>query len=201
MTVWPFVFTSLVVGWVLAVPWLLATLLSSLVGLVSHFSTLQGAHMGYLQWVSAFLKYPISFWISSGLLQTVFALCVSVFITLCLAERRWWLSCCRYWSVQVGFLYAVIDSLPSASDLTMVSKKGMALSSLMSSTGTLWLGQHYWCVEGSLYVFFPLDNPSVIHIPEPYFRGGWQYLMFFAQSTPCRGYQGPHSLSFYLFIK
>ena len=74
------------------------------------------------------------FWRSSGLLQTVFSLYVRVLITLYLAERWWWLSHCRYWSVWVGFLYTVIDNLPSVSGFTMVSKKGMAPSSLLSST-------------------------------------------------------------------
>ena len=124
MTIWPFVFTSLVVGWAPAVPWLLATLLTSLVGLVSFFSTLSKAHLGYLQWASAFLRCSISFWSSSGLLQTVFALWVRVFIALYLAERWWWLSHCRYWSMWVGFLYTVIDSLPSASGLTCSIQEG-----------------------------------------------------------------------------
>ena len=55
MTIWPFVFTSLVVGRVSMVPWLLDTLLTSLSGFVSLFSILSKAHLGYLQWVSAFL--------------------------------------------------------------------------------------------------------------------------------------------------
>ena len=38
---------------------------------------------------------------------------------------------------------AVIDNVLSASGLTMVSKKGMAPSSLFSSTVNLVLGQHY----------------------------------------------------------
>ena len=40
----------------------------------------------------------------------------------------------RYWSVWVGFLYTIMDRLPSTSGFTMVSKKGMEPSSLLSST-------------------------------------------------------------------
>ena len=35
------------------------------------------------------------------------------------------------WSLCVGFLYTVMDSLPSFSGFTVVSKKGMAPSSLV----------------------------------------------------------------------
>ena len=60
-----------------------------------------------------------------------------VLITLYLADKWWWLSHCRYWSVWFGFLYTVIDSVLSASGLTMVSKKRMAPSSLLPSTVNL----------------------------------------------------------------
>ena len=49
-------FTSLVEGWVPAVPWLLAPLVTSLGGLFSLFYTLSKADLGYLHWVSAFLR-------------------------------------------------------------------------------------------------------------------------------------------------
>ena len=55
-------------------------------------------------------------------------------ITLNLAERLRWLSHCRYWSVWVGFLYTVMDRLPFSFGFTIVSKKGMEPSSLLSST-------------------------------------------------------------------
>ena len=51
------------------------------------FSTLSKAHLGYLQLVRAFLRFSISFWRSSGLLQTVLALWVRVIMTLYFAER------------------------------------------------------------------------------------------------------------------
>ena len=62
------------------------------------------------------------------------ALWVRVLITLNFAERWWWLSHCRYWSVWVGFLYTVMDRSPPTSGITMVSNKGMAPSSLLFST-------------------------------------------------------------------
>ena len=84
-----FCFDFIGIGWTPVVPWLLATLLTSLVGLVSLFSTLSKAHLGYLQCVSALLRCFISFWRSSCLLQAVFALWVRVLIALYLAERLW----------------------------------------------------------------------------------------------------------------
>ena len=115
------------------VPWLLAPSGTSLEGLLSLLSTLSNPHLGYLHCVSAFLRWAFSPWRSSGLLQTVWALCERVWVTLTLAER-WWLSHCRYWSVWVSFLYTVIHRVPSTSGFTMVSKKGMAPSSLLVST-------------------------------------------------------------------
>ena len=44
------------------------------------------------------------------------------------------------WSVCVGFLYTVMDRVPSASGFTIVSKKGMDPSSLLSSTVNLIAG-------------------------------------------------------------
>ena len=62
------------------------------------------------------------------------ALCVKVLITLYLAERWWWLFHSKYWSMWVSFLYTPMDNLPSAPGVTIVSKKGMAPSSLLFST-------------------------------------------------------------------
>ena len=56
MTIWPLVFTSLVVCWAPGVPWLLAPSMTSLGGLLSLFSTLSKAHFGHLHWVGAFLR-------------------------------------------------------------------------------------------------------------------------------------------------
>ena len=108
--------------------------MTSLEDLLSLFSTLSKAHLQYLHWVRAFLRCSFSCLSNSGLLHTVLALWERVLITLNLAERLWWLSHCRYWSVWVGFLYTVMDRPPSSSDFTMVSKKGMEPSSLLSST-------------------------------------------------------------------
>ena len=80
------------------------------------------------------------FWSNSGLLHTVEALWERVWITLNLAERWWWLSHCKYWSICVGFLYTVMDREPSTSGLTIVSKKGMEPCSLLSSTVNLMAG-------------------------------------------------------------
>ena len=135
ITIWPLVLTSLVTGWVPVMSWLLAQLLTSMDDLLSLFSTLSKAHLGYFQLVRAFLRCSNSFWRSSGQLQTVLALWVRVLMTLYLTERWWWLSNCKYWSMWVGFLYTVVDSLPPVSGFTMVSKKGMAPS--LSSTANV----------------------------------------------------------------
>ena len=117
---------------------------TSLDGLLSLFFTLSRAHLGYLHWVSAFLRWPISLQRSSGLLHTVLAQWMRVLIALNFAER-WWLSFCRYWSVWVGFLYTIMNRLPSASSLTIVSKKEMAPSSLLFSTVN-------WMVRSTLVI-------------------------------------------------
>ena len=126
---WSLFLTSLVAGWAFVVP----PSVTCLIYLLSLFSTLSKDHLGYLHLVRAFLRWSLSCWSSSGLLHTVEALWERVWITLNLAERSWWLSYCKYWSVWVGFLYTVVDCVPSASGLTMVSKKGMDPSSLLSS--------------------------------------------------------------------
>ena len=131
---WPLVLTPLVAAWAFVVPWLLTPSMTSPVDLLSLFSTLSKAHLGYLHLVRAFLRWSLSCWSNSGLLHIVLALCERVWITLNLAERWWWLSHCKCWSVCVGFLYTVMDIVPSASGLTVVSKKGMDPSSLLSST-------------------------------------------------------------------
>ena len=105
----------------------------------------------------------------------------------------------------VGFLYTVIGSLPSASGLTMASRKGMAPSSLLSSTETKWGGQHLMCWR-KLCLFSSLWTTQVSfaylsHI----LRGGWQCLEFFLKVFHIKvsyygAYQGPHSCTFYLFI-
>ena len=122
---WPLILTLLVTAWAPVVPWLLAPSMTSVVDLLSLFSTLSKTHLGYLHLVGAFLRWCFSCWSNSGLLHTVFALWERVWMTQNLAEKWWWLSHCKYWSVCVGFLYTVMARLPSALGLTVVSKKGM----------------------------------------------------------------------------
>ena len=64
-------------------------------------------HLGYLHLVRAFLRWSFSCWSSSGLLDTMEALWERVWIALNLAERWWWLSHCKYWSVWVGFVHSL----------------------------------------------------------------------------------------------
>ena len=88
---------------------------------------------------------------------------------------------CKYWSVCVGFLYTVMDREPSASGLTIVSKKGMDPSSLLSSTVNLIAGSTLFmcwrkpCLLTSLW----MTKVSSTYLPQN--LGGWgQYLELFA---------------------
>ena len=182
---WPLFLTSLVAGWAPVVP----PSLTCLVDLLSLFSTLSKAYLGYLHLVRAFLRWSFFYWSNSGLLHTVEALWERVWIILNLAGRSWWLSHCKYWSVCVGFLYTVMDSVPSASSLTMVSKKGMEPSSLLSSTVNLIVGSTLlicWrkpCLLASLWMTKVSSTNLFQNL------GGWgQYLELFVPSTPWRGW-------------
>ena len=64
--------------WVLLFWWLLFK---------SFFSNLSSAHLGYLHYVRALLRCCISLLRSSGPVQTVLALWVSVLVTLSLAAK------------------------------------------------------------------------------------------------------------------
>ena len=121
--------------------WLLMLLLlSSQYLLIYLLWTLCMAHLGYLHLTKASLRCCISLWKSSGPVQTVLALCVRVPMTLYLAERLWWLSHCKYWSVWPGLWHTVMDKELSASGLTKVSRKGIDPFSLLSSTLNLIVG-------------------------------------------------------------
>ena len=109
-------------------------------------------------------------------------------ITLNLAERLWWLSHCRYWSVWVVFLYTVMDRPPFSSGFTIVSQKGMEPSSLLSSTVNFMAGSALlmcWrkpCLLTSLWITKVSSTYLHQHI-----WGGVQCLGLFALSTPCKG--------------
>ena len=66
-----------------------------------------------------------------------------------------------------------MDRLPSASGLTMVSKKGMDPSSLLSSTVNLIAGSTLLMFEGVLFIDFLVDDKGVILKPVPEPRGVW----------------------------
>ena len=207
MTMWPLVLTSLVVGWVPVVPWLLAPSVASQEGSLSLFSTLSKAHLGCLHLVSAFLRWTFSLQRSSGLLHTVWALWVRVWITLNFAERWWWLSHYRYWSMWIGFLYTVIDRFPSASGFTMVSKKGMAPSSLLFSTVNCMAGSTLLmcCRKSCLWIFFWMTNVSSTYLCQS-LGVGCSTKSFLLKvlhiQISCNGTDwGTHSCTLNLFIK
>ena len=91
------------------------------------------AHDGYLQLVMTSLKICFSVLSSSGLDNTVLAICGKVLMTLYLASMWLWLSHCKYWSTWVGFLYMLVISVQLCSGVTNVSKNGTDLSALVAS--------------------------------------------------------------------
>ena len=163
--------------------------LTCLEDLLSLFSTLSKAHLGYLHLVRAFLSVHLLF-----LCGATQACCTQwrplwerVWITLNLAERWWWLSHCKYWSVCVGFLYTVIDREPSTSGLTIVSKKGMDPSSLLSSTVNLMAGSTLlMCWKEALFIGFLVDDKGSSNNLHQNLGGWGQCLELFVLSTPCR---------------
>ena len=78
-----------------------------------------------------------------------------------------------------------MDREPSASGFTIVSKKGMDPSSLLSSTVPYGRVNTVYVLKEALFVSFLVDDKSVIHIPAPEPRGVGQYLELFVPSTPC----------------
>ena len=108
-----------------------------------------------------------------------------VWISLNLAERWWWLSHCKHWSVWVGFLYTVIDRFPLASGLTMMSKKGMAPSPLLFSTANWMAGSKLLmcCRKSCLWISLWMINVSSTYLHQS-LGCGEQYWEPFAQSTP-----------------
>ena len=112
-------------------------------------------------------------------------------MTLYLAERWWWLSHYNYWSVCVGLLYTVIDSLQSFSGFIMVSRKGMAPFSLLFSTvnciggSTLLMCCRKYCLFSSFWIT-KVSSTYQHHSLED----GKQYLEPFAQSSPYMGVTG-----------
>ena len=116
---------------------LLLLMFSSQLFLIYLFWTLLMAQLGYLHLTKASLRCCNSFWKSSGLVQTVLALWVSLPMTLYIVGRLWWLFHCKYWSVWVGLQYTVMDRKLSASGVTKVSRKEMAPLPWLLSTVNL----------------------------------------------------------------
>ena len=127
------------------------TMLSLQLLLINLFWTLFMAQGGYLHLTRASLRCDNSFENSSGLVQTVFALWVNIPMTLYLADKLWWLSHCKYWSVWVGLWYTVNDRELSASGVTKVWCK--TLSWLES-----YLFGHVYKVTCTLYMMGDLPT-------------------------------------------
>ena len=135
------------------------------------FLHLVQSHCG-VSTISKCFPEMLHFFLEKLRIATGLALWVRVLMTLYLAERWWWLFHYKYWSMCVGFLYTVIDSLPSVSGFTMVSKKGMAPSSLLFSTVNCVAGSALLrCCSKFCLFFFLLDDKSVIYIQHHYLGG------------------------------
>ena len=79
-----------------------------------------------------------------------------------------------------------MDREPSASGLTIVSKKGMDPSSLLSSTVNLMAGVNtVYVLKEALFIDLLVDDKGAIYIPAPELGGWGQCLELFALSTPC----------------
>ena len=180
---YPLFCTLWLAGWAILVP----PSLTCLEDLLSLFSTLSKAHLGYLHLVIAFLWWSFSCWSNSGLLHTVEALWERVWITLNLAERWWWLSHCKYWSVMCGF------------PVHSYGQRTISLwfnNSVHEGDGPILLVVLYCepysrvntvnVLKEALLVGFLVDDTFVIHIPVPVLGGWGQCLELFVLSTPCR---------------
>ena len=115
--------------------------------------TLLMAQKGYLHLTKAFLRCWSSLRRSSGSVQTVLVLWVSVPMTLYFADRLWWLSHCKYWSVGVSLWYTVMESELSANGVTKVSRNGIAPFPWVPSTVNLIAGSMLliWFRNASLW--------------------------------------------------
>ena len=164
------------------VTWLLLLLLglidlllfvSSQLLLSTFCCTLVMAQWGYLHFHSAVPKWFISPWSSSGSVKTTSGLWVNVPMTLYLAERLWWLSHCKYWSVWVGLWYTLKGQWIVCYGCDKGVKEGnspIALSSFHSELDC-WIDTVYM-IQEYLSVSLFLDDPCVIHKPVPNPGGG-----------------------------
>ena len=98
------------------------------------------AQVGKRQACNASLKWSSSLANSVGVLETTLTLCARVLYILLLAVIKWLLSQCRYWSVCVGFLYAVVWMVLFSPGVTLVSRNWMEPSVPGCSTVNCMLG-------------------------------------------------------------
>ena len=125
---------------VVVATWLLLSVLLSQLPFIILFCILLMAHLGYLHLPRASLRCPNSSFRSSGEVHTTLTLWVHVPMTLYLADRLWWLSHCKYWSVWVGLQYTFILRELYVLGLTKVPRKGIAQSCLLC-----WKTKWRWC--------------------------------------------------------
>ena len=154
--------------------WVLLLPFSFRLPLTTLFCTLLMAQLGYLHLTKASLRCCNSSFKSSDVVQTVLALWVSVPMMLYFAERLWWLSHCKYWSVWVGLqLHLMLREL-SASGLTKVSRKGIAPFSWLPLTVNFIAGSilFIWSRKSCLWACCWMTQVSSTNLYQN--LGGWE---------------------------
>ena len=153
------------------------------------FWTLFMAHLGYLYLTSASLRCCNSSFKRPDVAQTDLALWASVPMTLYLADRLWWLSHCKYWSVWVGLQYKLMLRELSASGLTKVSRKGIAPFSRLPSTVNFIFGSILliWSKKSCLWACCWMTQVSSTNLYQ-YLGGARQTWVLLPQNIPCTGY-------------
>ena len=148
------------------------------------------AQLGYLHLTKASLRCCNSFWKSSGLVQTILVLWVSVPMTLYLVDRVWWLSYCKYWSMWVGLQYTVMERGLSASGVTKVSRKRIAPFPWLPSTVNLIAGFMLliWSRNACLWVCCWMTRVSSTNLNQC-LRGWRQTRELLPQNVPYTGWQ------------
>ena len=145
---------------------LLLLMLSSQLWLMYLFWALLMAQLGYLHLTNASVRCCNVFWKNSGPVQTVLAKWVSVPMTLYLADRLWWLSHCKYWSVCVELAVHSYGKGIICLRCNKGIKEGNGPISLITfnSKPACWI-YAIDMVQECLFMGLLLNDKSVIHKP------------------------------------
>ena len=217
MTICPILglFPGVAVVWLLSLHPLLSCIilltwvlpLSSQLPFITLFCTLFMTQLGYLHLTSASLRCYNSSSKSPGVLQTDLALWASVPMTLYLADRLWWLSHCKYWSVSVGLQCTLIlgNCLPLV--WTRYQEKGSPILLITFNSELYAWFYTVDMIQEKLFMGLLLNDKSAIHKPVPIPGGArgrpecFSLKMFHVQVSYYGAYWWPYNCAFNLFIK